>query len=122
MPRCSPSHVRVFFGTGDNENVRLLRAWGQTAPVLFVYPSGMGAKWCLAELRKLGAHRPAKRWPWGVFFLVEAPAVVEQVQAVIARTMRVQVELSRNAPPRDIASELLSTFADDELVGVEEEE
>ena len=59
---------------------------------------------------------------WGVFFLVEAPAVVEQVQAVIARTMRVQGELSVNAPPRDIASELLSTFADDELVGVEEEE
>jgi len=116
MARCNPGAVKVFFGTTDNENVRLLRAFGRTEPVLFVYPRGNGARWCLAELTKMGAHRPAKRWPWGVFFIIDSTGVYATVEAVIQRTMGIRVQVRPNHE-RDIASELLETLSDEELEG-----
>ena len=119
MPRCTPSHIRIFFGPSDNHDVRLLRAFGRTEPVLFVYPSGAGAKWCLAELLKLGAKRPMTRWPWGVFFLIEDRAVIDQVRAVVERTMRILVDPPGNQSSRDLAADVLEAFADEDLSHVE---
>lgn len=123
MVRCVPSSAKVFFGTADNENVRLLRAFGRTEPILFIYPSGSGAKWCLAELAKLGAHKPMKRWPWGVFFIVESAAVYAGVEAVLLRTMQLHIQIRpATNQERDVASELLETFDEDELQGDDDEE
>lgn len=124
MVRCVPSRVSVYFGPHDNENVRLLRAFGHRAPILFIYPSGAGAKWCLAELAKLGAHKPKKRWPWGAFFILESTTVVPYIEAVLLRTMNLRVDISQIPPAaeRDVATELLETFDEEELQGEDDEE
>lgn len=63
-----------------------------TVKVLLVYPSGSNARWLIRELLKLGAGRPARRWPDGVWFHYSTDTL-RIVEETVMRVMRVGVFL-----------------------------